>query len=121
MDWSSVMTELLLPYRVAKTAWGGWSYLFIGKHLALNRWLGRKRLLSILVRHGRAAVPRLLKLGVGAAMSRVLGLDSGNGSTDLLAWVCRTVLLGLQTPQGLQAHAVGSADLVEKNDEKKYY
>ena len=68
--------------------------------------------MSILVRHGRAAVPRLLKLGVGAAMSRVLGSDSGNGSTDLLAWVCRTrswvyrplkgcrpMRLGLQTLQ----------------------
>jgi hypothetical protein len=30
VDWSNVMTEFLLPHRVAKTAGGGWGCLFIG-------------------------------------------------------------------------------------------
>jgi hypothetical protein len=55
VDWSSVVAELLLPQRVAKTTGGGWGCLFIGKHLALNGWFGRKQSVQILVRHGGAA------------------------------------------------------------------
>jgi len=48
MDWSSVMAKLPLPQRVAKTV-GGWGCLFIGMHLALKGWLGRKWSIPILV------------------------------------------------------------------------
>uniref|UniRef100_B9N021 Uncharacterized protein n=1 Tax=Populus trichocarpa TaxID=3694 RepID=B9N021_POPTR len=46
MDWSSVMSELPLLQRVAKTARKGWSCLFIGMHLALKGWLGRKCIMA---------------------------------------------------------------------------
>jgi hypothetical protein len=48
------MTELSLPQRVAKTTWG-WGCLFIMMHLVLKGRFERKRLVQILVGHGRAA------------------------------------------------------------------
>jgi hypothetical protein len=43
VDWSSVMTEIPLPRRVAKIARGGWDCLFIGMHLALKGWFMKKQ------------------------------------------------------------------------------
>jgi hypothetical protein len=59
VDWSSVMTEMLLPQRGAKTVRGGWDCLFIGMPLALKTWFGRKRSVQILVEHNGAAGLRL--------------------------------------------------------------
>jgi hypothetical protein len=68
VDWSSIVAELSLSQRVAKTAEGGWGCLFIGMHLALNRWFGRKQSMQILVGHGGAAGPRLQTPSAGVAM-----------------------------------------------------
>jgi hypothetical protein len=43
VDWSSVMTELPLPQRGAKTVRGGWGCLFIRMHLTLKKWFEKKR------------------------------------------------------------------------------
>jgi len=38
-----------LPQRVERVAREGWGWLFSGMHLALNKWVGRKWLLQVLV------------------------------------------------------------------------
>lgn len=69
------MAKLPLPQGVGKTVRGGWGCLFIGMHLALKGWMGRKCLVSILVGHGGVASPGLQTSGIGAAMPWALGPD----------------------------------------------
>jgi len=52
VDWSNVMTELSLSWRVTKIVGEGWGCLFIGMHLILKGWFRRKQSLQILVGHG---------------------------------------------------------------------
>jgi hypothetical protein len=59
VDWSSVITELSLPQRGAKTVGRGWGCLFIWMHLTLKKWFWKKQSMQILVGHGGATNPRL--------------------------------------------------------------
>ena len=124
VDWSSVMTEMLLPQRGAKTVGGGWDCLFIGMHLALKTWFGRKRSVQILVEHNGGAGLRLQTpsarlscpstesskgcKGVGLCPRLMLGchaLGARVRHTHLVAdpgkQVCRTARLG---PKVLLGH-----------------
>lgn len=75
MDLNNIMTELSLSQRVAKTAYGGWSFLFIGMYLALKAWFERKQLMLILVGHGGAAGSKLQTPGTETIMPWTLGPD----------------------------------------------